>query len=204
MEITIYAILCPITQAVKYVGKSVNLKNRIYQHTCKSGRLKNRKLSNWIDKLAKERNVKPIFQIIEICDETNWESREMFWIKHYQSIYSLCNHTRGGEGCHGRKMSDELRAKISATHKGKKKKYKCVGGVKNHSEETKLKISQLKTGKKIAGKRVLLTSKQGNITEYNTLSEASAVTGIKITSISNNLKGYSKSTKIGTWNYKTI
>lgn len=99
-------------------------------------------------------------------------------------------------------MSEELREKISQTHKGKKKNYKCTGGVKKHSTESKNKISLSKTGKPKRGKVIILKTKDDE-KEYPSLTAAYSETGLSITSISNNLKGYSKSTKLGLWKYKT-
>jgi len=204
MEITIYLIKCPLTNKIKYVGKTVNLKRRYYQHTCKSGRFKNRHLSNWINKLYTEYNLKPIFEVIDKCTEEDWQQRETFWIDFYSSKNKLCNHTKGGEGCHGRKMSDSLKSKISRAHKGKKKNYKCVGGVKKHTEESKNKISLSKIGKLKKGKEIQLTAIDNSVKYFKSLKQASELTGCSVTAISNNLKKQSKKTKIGIWNYKII
>lgn len=203
MDITIYLIKCPLTNKIKYVGKTVNLKRRFYQHTCRSGRSKNRHLSNWIDKLNREHDLKPVFEVIEICSDDIWQEREMYWINYYSETNKLCNHTAGGEGCNGRKMSHYLKNKISAAHKGKKKDYKCVGGVKSHTEETKNKIRSRKLGVPIKGKEIMLTKPDGSLIYFKSLKEASEITGCAVTAISNNLRNYSKQTKIGIWKYKT-
>ena len=199
MKIYIYKIICPITKEVRYIGKTINLQRRIYQHTCKSGRLKNRHLSNWINKLYKEFKLKPVFKIVEIVNKNNWQEREIFWINFYRTQNKLCNHTNGGEGCHGRKMSEELKKKISKTHKGKKKNYKCVGGVKVHKEETKKRISIKKKNNNCAEKPLILYRENIPIKIFKSSTEASQITEISISAISNNLKGLSKKTKIGIW-----
>jgi len=41
----------------------------------------------------------PVQQILEICDESNWEQKEIEWINFYKSIGSkLTNGTDGGTG----------------------------------------------------------------------------------------------------------
>ena len=146
MEIYIYSISCPLTSEIKYIGKTINFKRRIYQHTCRSGRMKNSKLSNWIDKLYRMTSRRPKFNIIEVYLGDSWQDREMYWIEFYSKNNNLCNLTKGGEGGHGRPMGEDLKRKISEAHKGKKKNYKCMGGVQKHSEYSKNKMSQKMMG----------------------------------------------------------
>lgn len=55
----------------------------------------------------------------------------------------LCNHTNGGEGTSGYKLSDETKRKMSLFKIGKKF---CLG--KKHSKETRIKMSLSHKGKK--------------------------------------------------------
>ena len=58
----------------------------------------------------------------------------------------LANHTNGGDGVSGLKMSDEARAKMSAAKKGMVGNVTMLG--KRHSEETKAKMSAAHKGVK--------------------------------------------------------
>jgi len=95
----IYVLKHPTTNEIKYVGKTINLKRRYYSHIQDSKRLVNNKryLLNWIRSLLKE-NLKPVMEVIEICEISNWQEREIYWINHYRMTNSkLCNICDGGE-----------------------------------------------------------------------------------------------------------
>ena len=118
----IYVLKHPLDNIVRYVGKTNNIKSRFYNHIHSAKKTtKNTHLYNWIRALLKD-NTLPIIQVIEECD--NWQEREMFWIKHFNRKYKLCNHSKGGEGpgvghknCVGRKYSKETILKMSQSRK---------------------------------------------------------------------------------------
>lgn len=94
----IYILSHPITFEVKYVGKTVNPKKRLNQHLYPDNELY---ISRWTRKLMKE-GLKPLFTIIEECDDTKWQEREMFYIADYRSKgVQLANLSIGGDGNHG-------------------------------------------------------------------------------------------------------
>lgn len=70
-----------------------------------------RRTINWICKLLKS-NLKPIIEIIEECNENNWQEREIYWISYHKQIADLCNHHDGGLGCLGRKLSNKDKERI--------------------------------------------------------------------------------------------
>ena len=84
---------------IRYVGKTTNIKRRLYSHIAEAKRSKtNRYVHNWIKSLLKNKQ-KPIIEIIEVCNENNWEEREKYWIKYYRNIIpNLCNNCDGGTG----------------------------------------------------------------------------------------------------------
>ncbi len=126
-RIFIYCLMRPVSpKEVKYVGKTVNVKDRYYKHLHYAKNGGKRHVSNWINKLLKE-NLLPELLILEICDETSWIKREQYWIEFYES--NLCNHSKGGEGaglghknCVGRKYSDATKLKMSISQR-KRVKY---------------------------------------------------------------------------------
>ena len=189
-KIFIYSLSCPVTKTVKYIGKAKCVKKRMYHHLNKRIQSKkNTKLANWLKKLFREGS-EPLLSIIEVCGG-DWQEREMYWISFYGKE-NLCNLTDGGEGKHGHKMSESLRAKISKSQKGKPKNYPCKGGVKHHSIETKNKISEKKKGVKIKGKTIVFFKDLEPNKIFNSITDASTYTNDGIRSISNNLKNKSK------------
>jgi len=84
---------------IRYIGKTTNIKRRLYSHIAEATRSKtNRYVHNWIKSLLKNKQ-KPIIEIIEICNESNWIEKEQYWIKYYRNIISnLCNSCDGGTG----------------------------------------------------------------------------------------------------------
>lgn len=94
MEIYIYKLIDPLTNEVRYIGKTGNLKNRYTSHLSNAKKLKSR-LANWIKFLAKQ-NIEPIIEIVEVCNENNWEEREIHWITVFKTD-KLCNVHSGGK-----------------------------------------------------------------------------------------------------------
>lgn len=114
-QVYIYILIDPNTNYVRYVGKSINPERRLKDHIYNK---KKTHCSYWIQSLGKDKQ-EPILIIID-CINGNWE----FWEQHYISLYKswgfkLCNHTNGGEGNHGVKLSEETKKKMSLIHKGK-------------------------------------------------------------------------------------
>ena len=95
----IYGLVDPRDDRVKYVGKTVNLKERLSEHIRRCHEKRTPK-NAWIVHLL-GLGLSPTTQVIETCDEENWKEREKFWISSYPD---LKNWTAGGDG--GR-QSDE-------------------------------------------------------------------------------------------------
>lgn len=93
MKIFIYVLKDPLTDEVRYVGKTMNCKQRLYNHIINAPKFK-RHSSTWINSLLKK-NLVPSMSILEECDELGWVERESYWIKQFDN---LTNHTLGGEG----------------------------------------------------------------------------------------------------------
>lgn len=118
-EIFIYGLKDPLTDEIRYVGKTTKLNRRYNAHiTCS----KNRKLhsSLWIKSLI-DKNVKPELFLIEIVNENNWAEREKYWIAFYREHFDLTNITEGGDTNSarlGKKNSPEHIARCIASRKG--------------------------------------------------------------------------------------
>ena len=91
----IYVLIDPFIKQVRYVGKTINPKSRLFGHYSTKDKTYR---SNWIASLRKRRE-RPIMEIVEETDEEHWEEREKYWIKYYRELgCKLVNATEGGEG----------------------------------------------------------------------------------------------------------
>jgi hypothetical protein len=116
MTTYIYILRDPRDLAVRYVGKTVNLRIRKKAHS--SGVLRFR-VGAWLGKL-RELTLKPIFEIVEMVEGSGWIERERHWIEHYKSHgYDLCNLSNGGEGEVGRRLSSETKERLRQMFKGR-------------------------------------------------------------------------------------
>jgi len=111
----IYTLSHPITNEVRYVGKTIKLKRRYKQHLYDK---RSSHRASWVQSLRKD-SLKPILSIIEECTKDNWEEREIYWIGQYDN---LTNHKKGGNGGsdHIRTTKEETRKKLSNVLKGRK------------------------------------------------------------------------------------
>jgi len=99
MTTYIYTLEHPITNEIRYVGKTNSPKRRLHHHWTVGHKLNN-KTGNWLKNLKKLK-LKPIMTII---DETtsDWQQLEMYWISQFKTWgFKLTNHTDGGEGAYG-------------------------------------------------------------------------------------------------------
>jgi hypothetical protein len=99
MKTYIYTLEHPVTNEVKYVGKTNSPERRLHYHWT-VGYKSNNKIGNWLKSLKKLK-LKPIMIII---DETtnDWQQLEMYWISQFKTWgFKLTNHTNGGEGAYG-------------------------------------------------------------------------------------------------------
>lgn len=96
-ETFIYALSCPLTSNVRYIGKTNNLNKRLSSHLCKSNLKKTTHKNNWINSLL-NKNMKPIISILDIVPIDEWEFWEKFWIELFKTWgIKLTNSTNGGD-----------------------------------------------------------------------------------------------------------
>lgn len=148
MEHYIYILIDPRTYKIKYVGKTINIDIR-YRNHCKKKR-GNSHRENWLEQL-KSLDIKPLIQVIEICNEFEWAVREQYWIAYYLDLgCDLVNSTLGGEGVTGLKLSDSAKEKLRQHNLGRKdsietRKKKSIGHLGNQSAKgNKLSIEARK------------------------------------------------------------
>ena len=80
----IYTLTDPITEQVRYVGKTITPKRRYRQHLCCAKQFISHS-QRWIQGLL-DRDLKPVMQIIETTTRSQWRERERYWIKYYQAL----------------------------------------------------------------------------------------------------------------------
>jgi len=92
----IYILICPITNQLKYVGKSNCVIKRLKDHMWDfRGVPVDRML--WIDEL-KRKKLKPILEVIDEVEISNWQYWEKFWIDYFKSIGANLFNQRSGNG----------------------------------------------------------------------------------------------------------
>lgn len=98
MKTFIYALVDPVTNLVRYVGKTVNPSRRFGVHICDKGECHR---ARWIAKLRADGLV-PRFEILETFDDPSgdhWQAREIYWIGWMRDEgYKLTNIKDGGAG----------------------------------------------------------------------------------------------------------
>lgn len=100
-KLYIYVLKCPEGN-IRYVGKTNNLKKRLYSHINEAKKGKGRRyVLNWIHGLI-ILNLKPLIEVIEECNSSNWQDREKYWVAYYRKLIpNLCNNADGGLGGSG-------------------------------------------------------------------------------------------------------
>ena len=134
----IYALCDPLSQNVRYVGKTVKkLEHRLSGHLTPNRLATNTHKNNWIRSLL-DKGVKPEIFLLEEVPDAEWVFWEKWWIAYLSSLgVSLTNETEGGDGWElGQKHKAESLEKMSKSQTGRK-----------HSPETRAKISASNMGK---------------------------------------------------------
>lgn len=142
-NVTIYILVEPITNQVRYIGKTIQLLNkRLSAHLCESNK-SNTKKNTWLKNL-KKRGLKPKIEELDIVPESEWSFWEQYWICQFKTWgFELKNTDEGGKG-----GSSEFMKKNNPMHnkKSREKLSKSLMGNQfakgyKHSEETKKKVS---------------------------------------------------------------
>ncbi len=111
----IYALVDPVTDAVRYVGKAVDVERRLRRHLKDARDGKRDHKSLWIASLLRQ-NLRPCVKILEECGD-DWQSAEIRWIANLRAGgCDLTNTAPGGEGI---VITDETRRRMSEAKKGK-------------------------------------------------------------------------------------
>jgi hypothetical protein len=169
----VYALICPATGEIRYVGKSEKGLRRPMDHFADARRGGKYRVHLWLRKIG----IRPeIVTLASLPSATDLCSAERYWISYFRSIgCPLTNLTDGGEGVAGLKRSLAVRRKIVVARAKQAPPF-----VQNHSEATRARMSRARGG------RAFWAS---NGQKFTTLSEASAALGIDRTMIGAVLRG---------------
>lgn len=118
--IFIYALKCPDTLRVRYVGKATNLSTRFTAHLSEAKRRAHTHKNHWLNGLLAS-GKKPILEILDITTDTEWRECERFYIRKHKPSGLLTNTTDGGDGSAGVKQSAETISKRVAKTTGQKR-----------------------------------------------------------------------------------
>lgn len=174
MKVTIYGLVDPRDNQVRYIGKTVHLEIRLAEHIKDAKKEVKTYKHDWIRSLLKI-DLVPSVVILDIADSGEWQEAEKKVIAHYLKLGArLTNLTDGGDGLEGYNHSEETKNKIGQASikrgsvppnwKGRKQSSehirKRVEARKRNdnyipSEKTKAKISKANTGKNLGNTHTL-------------------------------------------------
>lgn len=97
-EVSIYKLLDPRDNSIKYIGKSCNISGRLACHISEARKPgKKNKRASWIKSLL-VLDLKPILEVIEVCENNTVASeREKYYISFYKDS-GIKNDQPGGDG----------------------------------------------------------------------------------------------------------
>jgi hypothetical protein len=163
----IYGLICPISNDIRYVGKSNNPEQRFKRHLKNAVGNDTHHCANWIRSLNGKL---PLLKIIERCPIHKWKERESFWILKYKSDGAeLTNCKGGGDGADftsAETREKQRLAKIgNSIHKGFKvsedgKLRMSISAIEKFKLNPELKIAIRENQKKAAAKNRGLSEMQ--------------------------------------------
>ncbi len=146
----IYAIR-NVLNGKMYVGQSVNIRDRWRSHRKQLGRGRRSYLYSAMRKHGLE-NFE--FIVLEQCDPTVLNERELYWMEHYACRTQGYNVIPAGQT--GRVMDDRAREAIAATLRGRSRPAEVVEKVrqamlgKRHTEDTRRLLSEITRGRAVS------------------------------------------------------
>lgn len=120
--IYIYTLSHPKTNEIRYVGKTHNLKKRLWQSIYDKSKTKK---NNWIKSITNTGLI-PVMEVIEETNTGGWPSAEKYWIAQLKEWgFRLLNATDGGEGISGAKLNLTDMDRKSRAGRSKKEVIQC-------------------------------------------------------------------------------
>lgn len=151
MDVFIYILIDPRTNEPRYVGKTINLDQRLVDHCKEQGSTHK---NHWLGILKRD-GIKPIMEVIETIENSNdldWQERERHWINHFFSIGAPLTNLDSG-GIEGKCHSEETKRKMSNARIGVRLSDESIEKMKatklaNLTPETRHRIGNGMRGKK--------------------------------------------------------
>lgn len=128
--IYIYKLIDPKNNEVRYVGKTINIKRRYKQHLYDK---RTSHKSSWVQSLRNQK-LKPILEILEICNTDNWKEREIYWISQFSNLTNL---KEGGGSDYVRTTSNETKEKLRLKFTGRKLSQNWKDKIKSSTKNKK-------------------------------------------------------------------
>ena len=196
----IYALCCPLSGEIRYIGKSNNPKGRFTKHKSKNSKDNNLDKKEWIKNLLSN-NLLPVLKILEEVSIEEWKNKEKFYIKEYKNngcnLLNICGGANGSE--FGNITSFNGRNAVKIVCLDKEGNYiNTFDSIKKGTEFCGHKIyNALKRNTKSTGNYLWLYEK-----EYNELSEIELKKFIENANINNSSKNGEKTRfgNIPAWN----
>ena len=94
MKVAIYALECPESGRVRYVGKANNARERFVGHM-RDSKSKKTPLYCWMRSLS-DRGMLPVLRVLEEVDRDRWQDAERRWIAKFREEGDLLNLAAGG------------------------------------------------------------------------------------------------------------
>lgn len=110
--VEIYALRCPTTNDIRYIGKANDSQKRLKTHLRDSSR-RNTPVYCWIRKLISQKLI-PIVEVLKVTDSDNWKQDEIKLIAEYRSKCKLLNVASGGDEPHCSKEQRAINGKNTA------------------------------------------------------------------------------------------
>lgn len=140
MKKTVYALIDPRDGAVRYIGCSARLSNRLGEHRY-AGKTRKDARARWVGELL-ALGLSPTLTPLE-RGVADWEAAERRWIAHYREAGApLLNESDGGKGSPGHRMSEDNKEALRERLRGR--------GLpqKPWSDERRAALSQRSKGRK--------------------------------------------------------
>lgn len=137
----IYSLSDPITNEIRYVGKSDNINARLTEHIRKCT-YSNTHKNNWIKSLL-NKNLKPKIGILDKVSNTDWEFWEIYWINLIKMWgFNLTNIGIGGRGGN---QGIVVNKKISNALKNRKFSNETIEKMKTSAKQRKISVEGRKS-----------------------------------------------------------
>ncbi len=148
-KVSIYGLIDPRNNQLRYVGMSGNPHKRFLYHCGEGANGKQTMKARWISGLLNA-GLLPRWFVIEESDAEGWKEAEQFWIAYFKSLGSrLLNMTSGGEGTLNFSHSEETRRKMRASQAGRKLSQEQIAKIRGRivPSDVRKKISEKLKGR---------------------------------------------------------